>query len=57
MSDKRAASTLKLRESLFELYEQGGVELYLAGTHGLGRELGHMITTVAVMRADENDGL
>ena len=28
-----------LHDSLFELYMQGGLELYLAGTHGLKREL------------------
>ena len=39
MSDKRAESLARLRESLFDLYEQGGLELYLAGTLGLRREL------------------
>jgi DNA polymerase-3 subunit alpha (Gram-positive type) len=28
-----------LRESLYDLYEQGGLELYLAGTGGLKRDL------------------
>ena len=29
----------ELHDGLFELYMQGGLELYLAGTHGLRREL------------------
>jgi len=29
----------ELEDSLFELYEQGGLELYLEGTRGLKREL------------------
>lgn len=28
-----------LRESLYDLYEQGGLELYLAGIRGLKRDL------------------
>lgn len=29
----------ELNDSLFELYEQGGFELYLEGTRGLKRDL------------------
>jgi hypothetical protein len=29
----------ELNDSLFELYEQGGLELYLEGTRGLKRDL------------------
>jgi hypothetical protein len=39
MSDKLRQSQQRLRESLFELYEQGGLELYLAGTRGVQRDL------------------
>lgn len=38
MSDRRAQSEQKLKESLYDLYEQGGLELYLAGTRGLSDE-------------------
>jgi hypothetical protein len=57
-----------LRESLYDLYEQGGLELYLAGTRGLKRDLiitletseltrakGEIIHFYAVNRWDEND--
>lgn len=57
-----------LRESLYDLYEQGGLELYLAGTRGLKRELiiqletsaltpekGEIIHYYAVNRWDEED--
>jgi hypothetical protein len=39
MSDKLIQSQQRLRDSLYELYEQGGLELFQAGTHGLKREL------------------
>ena len=39
MSDKLIQSQKRLHDSLFELYMQGGLELYLAGTRGLKREL------------------
>lgn len=35
MNDRRAQSEQKLRDSLYDLYEQGGLELYLAGMSGL----------------------
>ena len=57
-----------LRESLYDLYEQGGLELYLAGTRGLKRDLiitletsvltsetGEIIHFYAVNRWDEDD--
>ena len=57
-----------LHDSLFELYMQGGLELYLAGTRGLKRELiidlemsaltpemGEIIRYRAVNRWDEDD--
>ena len=57
-----------LRESLYDLYEQGGLELYLAGTRGLKRdliirletspltpEMGEIIHFYAVNRWDEKD--
>jgi DNA polymerase III alpha subunit (gram-positive type) len=57
-----------LRESLYDLFEQGGLELYLAGTRGLKRELiirletsaltpakGEIIHFYAVNRWDEDD--
>ncbi len=34
MSDKLIQSQQRLRESLYDLYEIGGLELYLAGTGG-----------------------
>ncbi len=58
----------QLHDSLFELYMQGGLELYLAGTRGLKRELivqletsaltpekGEIIHFSAVNRWDEDD--
>lgn len=39
MNDKLSQSQKLLHDSLFELYMQGGLELYLAGTRGLKREL------------------
>ena len=57
-----------LRESLYDLYEQGGLEMYLAGTLGLKRDLiitletsaltpekGEIIHFYAVNRWDEDD--
>jgi hypothetical protein len=35
MNDKLIQSQQRLRESLYDLYEIGGLELYLAGTRGL----------------------
>ena len=39
MNDKLIQSQQRLRESCYWLYEIGGLELYLAGTHGLKRDL------------------
>ena len=39
MNDKQMQSQKRLHDSLFELYVQGGLELYLAGTRGLKRDL------------------
>ena len=39
MNDKLMQSQKRLHDSLFELYMQDGLELYLAGTRGLKREL------------------
>ena len=68
MNDKLMQSQKRLHDSLFELYMQGGLELYLAGTRGLKRELiikletsaltpekGEIIHYYAVNRWDEND--
>ena len=68
MNDKLIQSQKRLHDSLFELYVQGGLELYLAGTRGLKRELiiqletsaltperGEIIHYYAVNRWDEND--
>jgi DNA polymerase III epsilon subunit-like protein len=68
MNDKLSQSQKLLHDSLFELYMQGGLELYLAGTRGLKRELiidletsaltpekGEIIHFYAVNRLDEND--
>jgi hypothetical protein len=68
MNDKLIQSQKLLHDSLFELYMQGGLELYLAGTRGLKRELiikleksaltpekGEIIHYYAVNRWDEND--
>lgn len=61
-------SVRRLHDSLFELYMQGGLELYLTGTHGLKRdliidletsaltpEMGDIIHFYAVSRWDEDD--
>jgi DNA polymerase III alpha subunit (gram-positive type) len=68
MNDKLIQSQKLLHDSLFELYMQGGLELYLAGTRGLKRELiikletsaltpekGEIIHFYAVNRWDEDD--
>jgi DNA polymerase III epsilon subunit-like protein len=68
MNDKLMQSQKRLHDSLFELYMQGGLELYLAGTRGLKRELiikletsaltpekGEIIHYYAVNRWDEED--
>ena len=38
----------ELNDSLFELYEQGGLELYLEGTRGLKRDLIIQLETSAL---------
>ena len=38
MNDKLSQSQQRLRESLYDLYEIGGLELYLACTRGLKRD-------------------
>lgn len=68
MNDKLSQSQKLLHDSLFDLYIQGGLELYLAGTRGLKRELiieletsaltpekGEIIHFYAVNRWDEDD--
>ena len=68
MNDRLIQSQKRLHDSLFELYVQGGLELYLAGTRGLKRELiiqletsalipekGEIIHYYAVNRWDEED--
>jgi hypothetical protein len=68
MNDRLIQSQKLLHDSLFELYMQGGLELYLAGTRGLKRELiirldtsaltaekGEIIHYYAVNRWDEDD--
>jgi DNA polymerase III alpha subunit (gram-positive type) len=68
MNDKLMQSQKRLHDSLFELYIDGGLELYLAGTRGLKRELiikletsaltpekGEIIHYYAVNRWDEDD--
>jgi DNA polymerase III alpha subunit (gram-positive type) len=68
MSNKLIQSQKRLHDSLFELYMQGGLELYLAGTRGLKRELiieletsaltpekGEIIHYYAVNRWDDED--
>lgn len=68
MNGKLSQSQQLVHDSLFELYMQGGLELYLAGTHGLKRELvidlemsaltpekGEIIHFYAVNRWDEDD--
>mgnify|MGYP006193574229 CR=1 FL=1 len=67
MSDRLIQSQKRLHDSLFELYIDGGLELYLAGTRGLKRELiirletsaltpekGEIIHFYAVNRWDED---
>lgn len=68
MKDKLIQSQKRLHDSLFELYMQGGLELYLAGTRGLKRDLiirletsaltpekGEIIHYYAVNRWDDED--
>ena len=68
MNEKLSQSQKLLQDSLFELYMQGSLELYLAGTHGLKRDLiieletsaltpekGEIIHYYAVNRWDEDD--
>lgn len=68
MNEKLSQSQQRLHDSLFELYMQGGLELYLAGTRGLKRELiidletsaltpenGEIIRFYAVNRWDPED--
>jgi DNA polymerase III epsilon subunit-like protein len=68
MNDKLLQSQKRLHDSLFELYMQGGLELYLAGTRGLKRdliirletsaltpEMGEIIHFYAVNRWDDQD--
>jgi hypothetical protein len=68
MSDKLIQSQKQLQDSLFELYIDGGLELYLAGTRGLKRDLiirletsaltpekGEIIHYYAVNRWNEED--
>jgi DNA polymerase III epsilon subunit-like protein len=68
MNDKLFQSQKRLHDSLFELYMQGGLELFQAGTRGLKRDLiirletsaltpekGEIIHFYAVNRWDEND--
>ena len=68
MSDKLIQSQKRLHDSLFELYMQGGLELFQAATRGMKRELiirletsaltpekGEIIHYYAVNRWDEED--
>ena len=68
MSDKLMQSQQRLHDSLFELYMQGGLELFQAGTRGLKRDLiisletsaltpekGEIIYFYAVNRWDDED--
>jgi hypothetical protein len=68
MNDKLLQSQKRLHDSLFELYMQGGLEFYLAGTRSLKRELiiqletsaltpekGEIIHYYAVNRWEEED--
>ncbi len=68
MKDKLLQSQKRLHDSLFELYMQGGLELFQAGTRGLKRELlvqletsgltsetGELIRYRAINRWDETD--
>lgn len=68
MNDRLIQSQRRLRDSLYELYAQGGLELYLSGTRGLKRDLiidletsaltpdrGEIIHYRAVNRWDDDD--
>jgi hypothetical protein len=68
MNEKLVQSQKRLHDSLFELYMQGGLGLYLAGTRGFRRDLiiqletsaltpgkGEIIHYYAVNRWDEED--
>jgi hypothetical protein len=68
MSEKLIQSQQRLHDSLFELYMQGGLEVFQAGTRGLKRDLiieletsaltpekGEIIHFYAVNRWDEDD--
>ena len=68
MNDRLIQSQKRLHDNLFELYMQGGLALFLAGTRGFKRELiirletsaltpekGEIIHYYAVNRWDEND--
>jgi len=68
MNDKLIQSQQRLRESLYDLYEIGGLELMQAGTRGMKRDLiidletsaltpenGEIIRYRAVNRWDEDD--
>lgn len=68
MNGKLIQSQKRLHDSLFELYVQGGLELYLTGTRGLKRDLiiqletsaltpekGEIIHYYAVNRWDDED--
>jgi hypothetical protein len=68
MNDRLIQSKKRLHDSLFELYMQGGLELFQAGTRGLKRDLiirletsaltpekGEIIHYYAVNRWDDDD--
>ena len=68
MNARLIQSQKRLQDSQFELYEQGGLELYLAGSRGLKRDLiteletsglatgtGEIIRYRAINRWDEED--
>jgi len=68
MNDRLIQSQKRLHDSLFELYMDGGLELFQAGTRGLKRDLiirletsaltpekGEIIHFYAVNRWDEED--
>lgn len=48
MNEKLIQSQKRLHDSLFELYMQGGLQLYLAGTRGLKRDLIIQLETSAL---------
>ena len=48
MNDKLIQSQKRLHDSLFELYMNGGLELFQAGTRGLKRELIVKLETSAI---------